>query len=259
MDPDLTATSDALREELVPIPADAADVCPLCRSGRTQPTRLCFSCERTSGHVEFPCLGIVPISYYTTPSRLRERMHDFKEHASEEVRAIESRSVASIASRYVAEHTNRLAAVFGPWDGTVAVPSTHHRNISALQTAIETNFPGPFAPFERPLTYASGSRMGFNQADEGGFVLDPHCDVEGRRYMLIDDTFTTGARVQSAHHALVAAGATVRVVLIVTRKINPDSKYGTDQLWDRQSGVPFNFQAPQWWDTQLNDSKGGFR
>jgi predicted amidophosphoribosyltransferase len=249
MDPELATTSDALSEELVPIPDDAADVCPLCRSGRTRPTRLCFSCEATSGHVGFPCPVVIPISYYTTPSPLRERMHDFKEAESEKVRALESRNVASVASRYVAEHADRLAEVFGPWDRTVAVPSTHHSDAPALQVAIETNFPDPFAPFERPLTYNSDSNMRFRQADEDGFLLDPEIDIAGRRYMLIDDTFTTGARVQSAHHALIAAGAAVPVIVIVTRKINPDATYGTDQLWARQSSVPFEFGSVQWWDS----------
>jgi hypothetical protein len=102
---------------------------------------------------------------------------------------------------------------------------------------------------QRPLTYNSDSNMRFRQADEDGFLLDPEIDIAGRRYMLIDDTFTTGARVQSAHHALIAAGAAVPVIVIVTRKINPDATYGTDQLWARQSSVPFEFGSVQWWDS----------
>jgi phosphoribosylpyrophosphate synthetase len=175
-------------------------------------------------------------------------MHDFKEHEFATARARESRKVASIASRYMMEHADRLAAVFGSWDCTVAVPSTHHANASALQVAIEANFPEPFAPFERPLTFTDHPTMTFNQADEQGFAVDADVDVAGRRYLLIDDTFTTGARVQSAHHALIAAGAEVPVVLIVTRKITPDTRWGTDQLWERQSKVPFDFQSDQWWE-----------
>lgn len=247
MNPDLIATSDALCQELVPIPADAVDVCPLCRSGRTRPTQFCFSCVRTSSQVALPCETIVPISYYTTPSSMRDRMHDFKEHESESVRTVEARNVAAIASRYLAEHADRLASTFGTWDATVAVPSTHHADLPALQVAIEFHFPEPFAPFERPLTYSDSSVMGFRQADEHGFLIDSDANVAGRRYLLIDDTFTTGARVQSAHHALLAAGAVVPFALIVTRKINPDPRYGTDDLWERQSATPFDFRAVPWW------------
>lgn len=54
--------------------------------------------------------------------------------------------------------------------------------------------------------------------------------------------------VQSAHRALIAAGAAVPVVVIVTRKINPDATYGTDQTWEPHSSVPFEFGSLQLWD-----------
>ena len=57
--------------------------------------------------------------------------------------------------------------------------------------------------------------------------------------LLVDDTYPTGARLQSAHHGLVAAGSTVVAAIVVTRKINPDPRYGSDRLWERQAAVPF--------------------
>ena len=63
-------------------------------------------------------------SSYTTPSRLRDRMHDFKEHTDPVVRASEGRAVAAIAARYMLEHGTAMARRFGGWDATVAVPST---------------------------------------------------------------------------------------------------------------------------------------
>ena len=74
---ELIALSDALASELVPMPADAPDVCPMCRSGRTSPNGLCNSCSGTSCQVAYPCPMVIPISFYTKPSRLRDRMHDF--------------------------------------------------------------------------------------------------------------------------------------------------------------------------------------
>ena len=244
MTTDLIIISDALADELVPMPYDAPDVCPMCRSGRTSPTALCISCTSTSSQVSHPCPMVIPISFYAKPSPLRERMHDFKEHGDEVVRATESRNVAAIAARYIAEHGGALAERFGAWDATVAVPSTRHNDRPALQTAIEENFPGTFAPFTRPLTQGSGS-MGFNQASESGFL--PTEAVEGKRFLLIDDTFTTGARLHSAHHALVANGATIPAAVIVTRKINPSSRYGSLAMWNRQTQIAFRFDAPPWW------------
>lgn len=242
----LITSSHMLAPELVPMPQDAPDVCPLCRSGRTRPDQLCFSCQRTSAQVLHPCELVIPISYYTTPSALRDRMHDYKEHPDPGVREEQSRYVAAILVRYFVEHRDALAARFGDWDDVAAVPSTHHDNPPALQTAIEANFPDAIGRFTRPLARGPGT-MTFNQASPTGFVPIAGAAITGRRVLLIDDTYTTGARLQSAHHALVAAGSTVVAAIVVTRKINPDPRYGSDRLWERQSAVPFDFSSPPWW------------
>ncbi len=186
---------------------------------------------------------VIPISFYTKPSRLRERMHDFKGHTDPVVRASEARAVAAIAARYILEHGNALVEIFGDWDATVAVPSTNHDDPAALQTAVEDNFPGVLAPFTRPLIRGPGD-MGFNQASETGFSV---ADIAGNGFLLIDDTFTTGAHLQSAHHALVAAGATVPAAVIVTRKINPNAIYGSLEMWNRQTHIEFRFDSRPWW------------
>lgn len=253
MNDDLIAVSDALAPELVPMPADAADVCPLCRSGRTRLDQLCFSCERTTTQVARPCGLVIPISYYTTPSRLRDRMHDYKQHESGEVRAEESRNVAAILVRYVAEHRDALVATFGSWDSVVAVPSTHHDDAPALQTAVEANYPDVLGTFERPLIRGRGE-MSFNQAAEDGFELALGDDIGGCRLMLVDDTYTTGARLHSAHHTIASAGAVVAAAIVVTRKINPDARYGSAELWDRQNALPFSFTAAPWWAERLSGS-----
>ena len=216
----------------------------MCRSGRTSPSGLCNSCNGTSGQVAYPCPMVIPISFYTKPSRLRDRMHDFKKHTDPAVSASEARAVAAVAARYILEHGTALAETFGDWDATVAVPSTKHDNPAALQTAVEDNFPGIMAPFTRPLIRGPGN-MGFNQASETGFSVTN--DIAGNSFLLIDDTFTTGAHLQSAHHALVAAGATVPTAVIVTRKINPDATYGSLELWNRQTHVEFRFDSRPWW------------
>ena len=241
---ELADLSDSLATELVPMPGDADDVCPLCRSGRTSPSALCYSCQRTSSQVSFPAEQVIPISYYTTPSRLRDRMHDYKEHEDERVKGTERRAVAAIFARYLDEHADALADLFGQWDAVVAVPSTKRPGPPALQTAIEEHFGDKVGPFANCLTQCS-EEIERNQASEGGF--EAVGSVEGRSFLLIDDTFTTGAHLQSAHHAMAAAGATVPVSMVVTRKINPSDKYGTDKLWERQSQVPFRFEDPPWW------------
>lgn len=244
---DLVDLSDSLAPELVPMPEDADDVCQLCRSGRTSPSTLCRGCQQTSSQVSRPTRQVIPISYYMKPSPLRNRMHDYKENENEQVRRTQRRAVAAIAARYLSEHAAALADTFGRWDKAVAVPSTKRTGPTALQTAIQENFGDIFGAFENCLEPGPG-RMKFNEASESGFAVVGR--IAGRSFLLIDDTFTTGARLQSAHHALASAGAKVPVSMVVTRKINPSQTYGTEALWERQQQIPFRFDDPPWWKTQ---------
>lgn len=187
---------------------------------------------------------VIPISFYAKPSWLRDLMHDYKEHENATTRQDKGRAVAAILARYLHEHANSLASAFGRWDAVVAVPSTTRPGISALQKAIECSFGDTVGTFENCLRPSSGE-MDFNEANESGFEVVG--DIAGRSYLLVDDTFTTGARLQSAHHALSTAGATVPVAMVVTRKINPSEEYGTDALWERQRQAQFRFEDPPWW------------
>lgn len=244
----LAKLSDSLASKLVPIAGDAEDVCPLCRTGKKPEYLLCWSCNETSSQVSCPETRVIPISYYKKGSPLGELMHNYKEPGDAKVRRKEKRAVAAIFARYLREHAAALANSFGEWEAVVAVPSTRRprRRSSppALQAAIEDHFGHIVGTFETCLKLGSES-MGRNAASESGFKVIG--DIEGRSFLLIDDTFTTGARLQSAHHALVSAGATVPVSMVVTRKINPSEEWGTAALWERQSNVRFCFDDPPWW------------
>jgi adenine/guanine phosphoribosyltransferase-like PRPP-binding protein len=172
-------------------------------------------------------------------------MHDYKESPDSDIRLAQSRIVGGILTRYISEHGDALAEAFGDWDEVVAVPSTKHPRPSALALALSADYSDLIDPVEW-LTRGIGS-MRFNQASESGFV--PTADIDGSSVLLIDDTFTTGARMHSAAHALQSAGAHVVAGVVVARKINPDPKYFTDELWDRQSEIPFVFSDPPWWIT----------
>ena len=240
---DLCEITDAIVGELVPMPPDAPDVCPFCRTGKDAGAATCRSCEIVRGQVSDPCKIVIPVSYYRTPSPLRERMHDYKQSPDPLIQLAQSKIVAGILARYIDEHGEVLADAFGDWDEVVAVPSTNNSFPSALVRALAKDYSNLMVPVDW-LTVGTGA-MQFNQASESGFV--PVADLGGTSVLLIDDTFTTGARMHSAAHALQSAGVDVIAGLVVARKINPDPKYFTDELWDRQNAIPFAFTDPPWW------------
>jgi predicted amidophosphoribosyltransferase len=237
----IDVTNDIV-DELVPMPPNAPDVCPICRSGRKLDFATCWSCKHVRSQITYPCPIVIPVSFYRTPSPLRERMHDYKESEDPSVRLVQSRVVGGILARYFEENSERLARSFTEWDAVVPVPSTKNPPPSALTRALNEDYSDFVIPSEW-LSRGTGS-MSHNKASESGFEVTS--DVSEARVLLIDDTFTTGARMNSAAHTLRAAGATVVAGLVVARKINPP-QMNTGDLWERQSAIPFNFTDVPWW------------
>lgn len=244
---ELIGLTDAVANELVPIPADRPDVCPVCRSGKATTDEECWSCTQVLQGAALTTRNVIPISYYATPSPLRERMHDYKESEDPGVRTEQARVVAGILTRYLLEHGDRLAEASGDWDVMATVPSTKKTDApSALSQALDAHY-RDLIPLHTELLAVGGGTIGRNAPSETGFRT--FSDVEGVRVLLVDDTYTTGSHFQSAVHALRAAGAQVVAGLVVARKINPDARYHTDAVWERQVQVPFDFRAPPWWAT----------
>lgn len=59
-------------------------------------------------------------------------------------------------------------------------------------------------------------------ADRDGFVVANRSDVTGRSLVVVDDVFTSGARILSAAATLADAGARVPGVLPIGRLVRPD-------------------------------------
>lgn len=171
-------------------------------------------------------------------------MHDYKRGTDPESREFAQKAVAGILVRYISEHREALIERFGEWDAVVAVPSTKHDGVASLQTAVEDHYPGVIGQFERPLR-GGPDQLSFGHSGEHGFVASD--DIKGRRLLLIDDTFTTGARVQSAHHAPEAAGATVATTIVVARKISELDNPIAAGVLEAQRQVPFRFTDRPWW------------
>jgi predicted amidophosphoribosyltransferase len=247
---DLIELTDAVTGGLVPMAPDADDVCPLCRAGKGPRQATCSSCRSTTQQVHYPIDTVIPVSYYVKPEEgeqsglFRDAVHGYKESSDPAERAVLAPIVGGIMARYLLEHGDALADTFGPWDEVVAVPSTRSAPPSALARVLNEEFSNLVSAPVELLTNGSGE-MGFVRASEAGFRTT--ADVSGAQILLVDDTFTTGARMQSAAHALQAAGARVIVGMTVARKIRVNQQYKSVDLWRRQHAKAFSFEEPPWW------------
>jgi hypothetical protein len=91
----------------------------------------------------------------------------------------------------------------------------------------------------RRLLVPGPGSLGHNLATEAGFLVDP--TASGARVLLVDDTYTTGARAQSAASALAGAGARVVAIVPLARVVDPGYSSVVSERWRAWSARPFRF------------------
>lgn len=189
--------------------------------------------------VSRPCRLVVPISLAEPSGQLYTVLRGFKNPSYARHHDFELQ-VAALIGRFLRDHGSCIRLTAGRvWTTITSVPSTRARSDEhPLERAIKRV--GDLRDVYEPLLARGSAPLGNRLASDDGFEVT--ADVGGDRVLLIDDTFTSGARVQSAASALHLAGADVVAVLIVGRFIRPNPDYPHDQeLLDRSADVPFDF------------------
>ncbi len=223
-----------------PVPAAGPGVCPVCRAGLPPGSRLCHSCALTMSQVSRPTRNVVPVSLYETPGPLWQVLRYYKDGPAA-ARGPLTVQVAAIIGRFTGRHLPCLARLLGGEPTAVTtVPSTRggqRPGSHPLQAAVLAVT--GLARSYRPLLAPGPVPAGHNQADDGTFRLT--AAVAGQRVLLIDDTFTTGARLQSAASALQLAGAAGVAALTVGRVIWPGRNGNCRRIWEQSLATPFSF------------------
>jgi hypothetical protein len=101
--------------------------------------------------------------------------------------------------------------------------------------------PAPFRDRAADILRRGPVQVGHRRADDLGFLVD--ADVDGARILLVDDTLTTGARVQSAASALQLAGGRVVATVVVGRVIRPEWSRESAALWRAARSRRFSFDT----------------
>ncbi|WP_420621696.1 hypothetical protein [Candidatus Poriferisodalis sp.] len=235
MNPVLAALAEALEDDCVAVPASGSDVCPVCRGHRYEAEQVCGSCyvcrDRLGSASE-----VVPVSLYCKPSPMRDRLRYYKDSDDAELRRQLSQEIAALVETFFGNSRIQLEDHFGGWDSVCVVPSSDREPPHPLETALAEFSAHACGPLAHHLKRGSGE-IGHRKPNAQAF--EPASAVTGRRILLLDDVFTTGARSQSAAYALRNAGAVVPLVVVVARRVNPDWRPEVREWWDRQSRQPF--------------------
>jgi predicted amidophosphoribosyltransferase len=234
------AAWDQLATWCRPVPAAGPGVCRLCRGCPRPGWALCWSCARVLEQVRQPCPTVAPITLYEVGSSIHGILRGYKDSASAVTRRRHQSTLRALMGRFLSEHQRCVTAGAPPWDLVTTVPSTTGRpGLHPLAQILEA-VPGLASQHQHLLAW-SGQPLGHLEASDQAFrVTHP---VERARVLVLDDTWTSGSRAQSAASALALAGARVAAVVVAGRVIQPSSGRHVGDWWANVCGQPFSFEV----------------
>lgn len=222
-------------------PPSGDSVCDVCHGAPNPGFSRCYSCSQTTAQVTHPVELVVPISLYEIPGQLHHVLRNYKDGYTQEIRSALRPRVAALLWRFLSTHEEHLVEAAGAeWNIITSVPSSGEREgPHPLESAIA--LAPPLAEHYQPTLERGDGSLGHNSASDTGYVVAG--DVTGGNLLLVDDTFTSGARIQSAASALTLAGANVLAAVPIGRVINPAFNAATVALWEAARATPFDFDV----------------
>jgi len=200
-------------------------VCGVC-CGPAGAHGVCFACRWVARRLGHPLAPVFPVRLCPLPGPLYSVLMGYKESPVAEARHRFGPLVRALLEGFLSAHAPCLAAAAGgPCDLVVPVPSTARpagsplAGIEGLAAACAR-----LAPWRPALLVRTGAPVGHMRPDADAFAVPAarRGDVAGRRALLLDDTYVSGARAQSAATALRRAGARAVVIVVAGRVLRPD-------------------------------------
>lgn len=241
MEPTARAITDALISTYTRVLPVGPGVCDVCHGAPGTGWERCYSCAQTIGQVSRPIELVVPVSLTELLGQLHHALRSYKrEDYPASVRDRFRPQVGAVLARFLSRHRACITAAAGVagWDCITIVPSTQGRagphpleGAIALFPFLRSQYRSLLAPGAAPADHNHASDDAYAVTDE----------VSDLRVLLVDDTFTSGARAQSAASALQLAGARVVALVPIGRVIKPDFSPEAADLWARARSEPFDF------------------
>jgi hypothetical protein len=221
------------------VPPAGSGVCRICHTGAAGSLPVCESCALTASQVSRPARFVLPISLYEVPDQYWNVLRYYKDSDRPEVRAQLGTVLAATIARFSTAHWECITRALGGEPAIVTtVPSTsgrpgEHPLVHAVRRSLRLR-----DAYVKTLIRGLADIGHRRAADEGFRSI---ADVRGRRVLVVEDTFTTGGRTQSAASALSLAGAPAVGVLTAGRVVNPAWDDNCRRVW-RYATRPFTFE-----------------
>jgi hypothetical protein len=189
---------------------------------------LCFACRVVAARLGVPLAPVAPVRLCPLPGPLYAVLMGYKESPVGEARQRFTPMVRALLDTFLTFHAPCLAAVAGgPLDLVLPVPSTARPGgsplaaVDGLAEVVARRVDG--ARWAPHLLQRGDVAVGHMRPDARAFSVPPAARpaLAGARCLLLDDTYVSGSRAQSAAASLRRAAARAVVIVAVGRVVRP--------------------------------------
>jgi hypothetical protein len=190
----------------------------------------CFACRTAARLLNVPLAPVIPAHLCPVPGHLYAVLMGYKESPVDDARRRFTRRVLHLFGAFFAEHgTCVTRAIGGAVDVVLPVPSSSRPGGAPLErvpglaelVGAPRGVGGHWMP---SLLERADVTIGHMRANSGAFRVrsSSRSTVSGARVLLLDDTYVSGARAQSAAATLRLAGAHTVLIAPLGRVLRPD-------------------------------------
>ena len=195
---------------------------------------MCFACRTVARRLGLPLAPVVPVRLCPLPGPLYTVLLGYKESPVAEARLRYGTMVRTLLSEFLHRCAGQLEAVAGGAFGLVLpVPSTHRpgtaplARVDGLGRDVAAALPlARWAPglVQRAESADGPPPVAHMRPDAAAFRVrrEDRAALTGCRVVLLDDTYVSGTRSQSAAAALQRAGASATLIVPLGRVLRPD-------------------------------------
>lgn len=214
------------------MPEPGAGVCRICRGPASGGRSVCFACGLVARRLGLPLAPVVPARLCPLPSPLYTVLLGYKESPVAEARLRFGAIVRTLLHALLLGHVQLEATVGGPIDLVTLVPSTHRPGraplglVAGVGGDVASVLPAArWAPdlLRRAALSEGPPPVAHMRPDPAAFTVPApdRAGVARARVLLLDDTYVSGSRSQSAAAALQLAGART-VIAPLGRVLRPE-------------------------------------
>lgn len=221
----------------VAVPPAGPGTCPRCHGPALGALAECWCCHQVGSRLGTDDVGppVVPVALCRPGDELHSALRRYKDGPAVTARRHFADRLARMLSAFLEGHGPCLHGAVGTWEAMAVVPSSRRgHDAGACPSPFNVVVAGVAALATLPrVPLGRGSSVaGHLQPAVDAFVVSG--PVAGRKILLVDDTWVTGARARSAAAALTLAGASVVAVLVIGRCIDPSASPHRARWWEAQ-------------------------